>query len=461
MVKILQYGEGNFLRTFVDAYFDTLNKEGNGNYSVNIVKPITFGNLDKFVKQNNKYNIVLRGMKDGKAVEDVYAIDVLDSVISPFETYEKYVSLAKDEELKIIVSNTTEAGIRFDANDPFDGFENITYPAKLTKFLYERFKAGLDGVYLLPVELIDDNADELLSCVNKYIELWNLPTKFKKWNDERCYYCNTLVDRIVSGFPRDEQTREHLYSLIGKEDELTSIGEPFGLWVVENKGEIAKYVLSGKHNVEVILTDDIKYYKKRKVRVLNGSHTNIVPVGLWLGKTTVYDCMTDAHLNKFLSDTLTNEIIPFVSDDVAATTRFAEDVKERFFNPYLNHQLTSIALNSISKWKARDLPSFKDYYAKFGKIPSNLTKGFACLMATYKLTQKTDDGKYVAKLPFREIEMQDDEKYLEYFVNGGCVLKFMSDKSVWGEDLTSYAGFADAVKTYVKQLTKGCLDILL
>ncbi len=460
MIKVLQYGEGNFLRTFADAYFDTLNKEGADEYEVNIVKPIQFGSLEKFREQNNKYHIVLRGVKNGKEVEDVYKIDVLNSVISPFEEYEKYISLAKDKELKIIISNTTEAGICFNPKDDFNGFENIAYPAKLTKFLFERFKAGLGGVYLMPVELIDNNADELYSCVNKYIELWNLPSAFKKWNDSENYYCNTLVDRIVSGYPKDEKTKEHLYELIGEKDELVSIGEPFGLWAVENKGGIGNYIKSGKHNIEVVLTDDIKYYKKRKVRVLNGSHTNLVPVGLWLGKVTVYDCMTDKRLYKFVNDTLSGEIIPFVSEDIAATTAFAESVKERFLNPYLNHQLTSIALNSISKWKARDLPSFKDYYEKYGRIPEKLTKGFACLMALYKITAKGEDGKYYAELPTRAIEMKDDEKYLEYFANGGCVIKFMQDETVWGEDLTKYEGFAAAVKTIVKKLRSGDTDIL-
>ena len=214
MIKVLQYGEGNFLRTFVDAYFDTLNKEGSGEYKVNIVKPITFGTLEKFEKQNNKYHIVLRGVKNGKEVEDVYKIDVLNSVISPFDNYDEYISLAKDKDLKIIVSNTTEAGICFNAEDEYDGFEHITYPAKLTKFLFERFNRGLGGVYLMPVELIDNNADELKKCVSKYIDLWKLPEEFGKWNDSENYYCNTLVDRIVSGYPKDEETKEHLYKLI-------------------------------------------------------------------------------------------------------------------------------------------------------------------------------------------------------------------------------------------------------
>ena len=458
MIKVVQFGEGNFLRTFVDLYFDTLNKEG-GEYKVNIVKPITFGNLENFVKQDNKYHIVLRGMKGDKAVEDVYKVDVLDKVISPFEDLEGYYALALDPDLKLVVSNTTEAGICFNGNDDVNGFENITFPAKLTKFLYERYKSGLDGVYMMPVELIDNNADELYKCVDKYIALWNLPAEFKKWNDEQNFYCNTLVDRIVSGYPRTPDLKQHLFDLIGEEDNLVSIGEPFGLWAVEDKGEIAKYVKDGVHNIEVVLTKDIKYYKKRKVRVLNGSHTNLIPAGLWHGKETVYDCMTDEKLVKFLEDTLTFEIVPFVSDDVKATTVFAESIKERFLNPYLNHLLTSIALNSISKWKARNLCSFADYYNKFGKIPANMVKGFSYLMAIYQKIEKAEDGKFYVELPTRKIEVMDDLPYLEYFANGGSAVDFMKKADVWGEDLTAYVGFEKAVAENVAKLYAG--EILL
>ena len=209
-----------------------------------------------------------------------------------------------------------------------------------------------------------------------------------------------------------------------------------------------------------MLTDNIKYYKKRKVRVLNGSHTNLVPAGLWYGKETVYDCMTDDTLLKFVKDTLKDEIIPFVSDNIAATTAFSDSVVERFFNPYLNHQLTSIALNSISKWRARDLPSFKDYYEKHGKIPQNLTVGFSYLMATYKSVEKASDGKYYVDLPTRRIEIKDDIPYLEYFANGGCVIEFMKDEKVWGEDLTGYNGFADEVKNNVKAILSGNYKLL-
>lgn len=453
MIKVVQFGEGNFLRTFVDLYFDTLNKEG-GDYKVNIVKPITFGTLDKFKAQNNVYHIVLRGVANGNPVEDVYKVDVLEDVIDPFNDIEKYYALAKEDELKIIVSNTTEAGICFNANDSFDGFENITYPAKLTKFLFERFNAGKDGVYLMPVELIDNNADELKKCVDKYIELWNLPKEFKDWNDKFNFYCNTLVDRIVSGYPKTPEDVEKLENLIGEPDKLVSIGEPFGLWAVEKKGDIDKYVKDGVHNIEVVLTENIKYYKKRKVRVLNGSHTNIVPVGLWCGAVTVYDCMTNEKLSAFLENTLKEEIVPFVSDDVAATTVFADSIKERFLNPYLNHLLTSISLNSISKWRARDLPSFKDYYLKNGQIPKYLTIGFSYLMAIYSSIEKRED-KYMVKLPSREIEILDDKPYLEYFANKNSIEDFMKNVDVWGEDLTEYKGFYATVEENVKKIFAG------
>ncbi len=439
MIKILQYGEGNFLRTFVDAYFDTLNKNGEGMYEVNIVKPIPFGSLERFEKQKNKYHIVLRGQKEGRAVEDVYKIDSLVNVIDPFVDMDSYIALATDKDLKIIVSNTTEAGICYHDNDKMDGFAEITYPAKLTKFLYARYAAGLDGVYLLPVELIEDNAVALKNCVDKYIELWNLPEDFKKWNDEQNYYCNTLVDRIVSGYPRDEQTKAHITAIIGAEDELVSIGEPFGLWAIERKGKIEEYIKEGVHNIEVVLTNDIPYYKKRKVRVLNGSHTNLVPVGILLGKQTVYDCMTNEKLHAFFKDTL-EEIIPFVSKDEGATRAFADAVEERFFNPYLNHQLWSIALNSVSKWVARDLPTFADYYEKYGVIPPKMTVGFSYLLYLYQT---------------RLDEVKDDSWVIEAFTKTKDVKTLMADTTLWGEDLTKYQGFADTVTENVEKLYKG------
>jgi tagaturonate reductase len=459
MIKILQYGEGNFLRAFADVYFQTLNTEG-GDYGVYAVKPTPSNRADmmkRFDEQENRYHVILRGSENGETVEAFSRVDVLKKVIDPFADHESYIALAKDPALKLIVSNTTEAGICFRPSDEPDGFRDITYPAKLTKFLYERYRAGLDGVYILPVELIDNNADELKACVDAYISLWHLPDGFIRWNEERNFYCNTLVDRIVSGYPKSEEARAHLEALIGKPDGLMTVGEPFGLWAIEKKGDIARYIKEGNHNIDVVLTSDIGYYKKRKVRVLNGSHTNLVPAGLMLGAETVYDCMTSEKLSAFVEETLKDEIIPYVSSDVAATTVFANSVKDRFLNPFLNHMLTDIALNSISKWKARILPSFRDYYRDHGKIAPRLTIGFSYLMALYARAEKTENG-YEAKLPSRTIGLKDEESYLDFFAAKKPIPTFMSDVDVWGEDLTRYEGFCEAVSENVKKIENGaCL----
>ena len=386
---------------------------------------------------------MLRGNINGQDVEDVHEINSVKEVFSPFENLDRYFELAKDPELKIIVSNTTEAGICFNENDKMEDFEHITYPAKLTLFLLERYNAGLSGLYILPVELIDNNANELARCVDKYIELWELPNDFKRWNEENNYYCNTLVDRVVSGYPKDMELKKHLWDLIGEEDELVSIGEPFGLWAVEKKGDIDRYIIEGNHNIDVVLTDNIAYYKKRKVRILNGSHTNMVPICLWLGKETVYDCMVDPLTRKFIDESL-EEIIPFVSSDRVMTREYAKSVISRFLNPFINHQLTSIALNSVSKWKARDLPSLLDYVNEEKELPRHLVIGFSYLVNQYMNIKREGQSFYV-QLPNRKIEVKDDLKCLTYFMNEKSVKDFMSDVSLWGMDLTSIDNFYEQV----------------
>lgn len=232
-----------------------------------------------------------------------------------------------------------------------------------------------------------------------------------------------------------------------------SVAEPFGLWVVQRKGALEQYIKEGHYNIDVVLTDDVAPYKKRKVRLLNGSHTNLVPAGLMLGAETVYDCMQDATLSAFVKNTLDEEIIPFLP----GSEQFATDVQERFRNPYLDHQLTSIALNSISKWRARVLPSFKDNYQKNGVIPKWLTIGFSYLMALYARVEEREDG-YFAKLPTRTIQLLDDKPYLEHFAKGGSIEDFMANEQVWGEDLTAYEGLLTAVLTNVDKINAGeCL----
>ncbi len=448
MIKVLQFGEGNFLRAFVDHYFEILNREG-GEYSVSMVKPIAYGDLSRFAAADNSWNVVLRG-EEGVSVT---RISCVRECIDPYLDSEPYFTLARDGDLKIIVSNTTEAGIAYSASDRPESFPELSYPAKLTLFLYERFKAlgAAGGVYILPVELIDKNADALFACVEKYAELWGLSEEFKRWNRECNFYCNTLVDRIVSGYPKTEEDIKRTDAAVGYHDPLLTIGEHFGLWVIEEKGNIGEYIRAGKHGIDVILAPSIDYYKKRKVRVLNGSHTNLVAAGLLLGKQTVYDCMQDEKILGFVKDTLRAEINPFVSDNLAETEVFAEDVIKRFNNPYLDHRLLSISLNSISKWSARVLPSFDDYYSKYGKIPENLTLGFSYLLALY-ISARESGGAYVIKLPSGTEPLSDAPRYFRHFEGGGSVRDFMRSSDIFGRDLTEYCGFCEAVMENLEKI---------
>ncbi len=449
MIKVMQFGEGNFLRAFVDHYFESLNREG-GEYEVSIVKPIAMGDLSRFAAADNEWNVVLRGFEGVSATK----ISCVGQMIDPFTDAEPYFALAGDKELKIIVSNTTEAGIRFDSSDRPEAFPNVSYPAKLTKFLMARYEALGDegGVYLMPVELIDKNADNLFECVEKYAELWGLSEGFKKWNRERNFYCNTLVDRIVSGYPKTPEDIESTDAAVGYHDPLVTIGEHFGLWAVEKKENISDYIKEGHHGIDVVLSESIDYYKKRKVRVLNGSHTNLVAYGLLSGMETVFDCMNDKTLSTFVYETLKEEINPFVSDDLSATEKFADEVVTRFKNPYLNHRLISISLNSISKWAARDLPSFDDYYKANGRIPEKLTLGFSYLLALYISARKVGD-EYKVDLPYGTEQLIDTPEYLEYFTGGGSVKSFMARADVFGADLTEYEGFYEAVLENLRKIT--------
>lgn len=449
MIRIAQFGEGNFLRAFADYYFDVLNEEG-GDYAVSIIKPGENGNLDKFVRQNNLYHVVLRGVENGVPVEKIRKISVVTEAMAYWDK-KSFERLAEDSDLRVVISNTTEAGIYFCDKDKIDDLRGSSYPAKLTAFLLKRFLSGLGGVYILPVELIDNNADRLKECVAEYIRLWNLPEAFVKWNEKENYYCNTLVDRIVSGYPKDEE--ERFAALLNERDKLLTIGEPFGLWVIENKGDLSGLLCEGKHGTQVMLVDNIDFFKKRKVRVLNGSHTNMVFVSLWNGAKTVCDVMKSPTLQAFVRETLDKEIIPFVAKDKQATEVFAAEVLERFQNPFINHQLSSISLNSISKWKARVLPSFVDYYNKFGSLPRNLTLGLSYLIHTYRSLYKKG-GVYCFDVRGEAFEMKDDKVFLDLFIEGGTLTDFLSQK-IWGVELNGFSGLSEELTKNLSLLRGG------
>ena len=311
-VRVLQFGEGNFLRAFVDYMIDIANEKVDFNGNVVLVKPISFGNLDAFHQQDCRYTVLLRGLVDGKPVEMSRAITSVSDAVDAYGEYEKYAAYARLDTLRFIVSNTTEAGIVLDESDRFDLCPPNSYPGKLCKFLYERAEAfgyaADKGLIILPVELIDDNGIALKRCVKTLARLWKLGERFETWLDEACVFTSTLVDRIVTGYPRDEA--EAIWQKLGYEDRLLVTGEPFALWVIESEKDISGELPLPDCGLPVIFTDNQKPYKQRKVRILNGAHTSFVPAAFLCGYDYVLDAMNDPMILTFMQKTSTTRSSP-------------------------------------------------------------------------------------------------------------------------------------------------------
>lgn len=450
-VKVMQFGEGNFLRAFVDWMIDIGNEKGVFNSNIAIVKPIAFGSLERFDKQDNLYTVELRGMEDGKTVEADRVVTSIAKTIDPFTDYAAYEALCLSEELRFVVSNTTEAGIVFDESDRFELTPPATFPGKLTKLLYQRFQkfsgAADKGLIMIPCELIDNNGAELRRCVLKFVDLWQLGDAFKTWVEQCCIFSSTLVDRIVTGYPREEAAA--ICQKLGYEDELLDTGEPFSLWVIESEKDFSAEFPLDKAGCHLVFTDNVKPYKERKVRILNGAHTSTVPAAFLAGYDYVIDMMKDETVVKYMKSILFDEIIPTLSlprDDLEA---FAAAVFERFSNPFIKHALQSIALNSVSKYKARVTPSLVAAYQKEGKLPKLLTFSFAALLCYYLGEQKADG--YYGSRGGESYRILDDEDVLAFFAEYSAkpsrqlVDAFLASDKFAGPELREIPGFAQAV----------------
>ncbi|MBQ8400853.1 MAG: tagaturonate reductase, partial [Clostridia bacterium] len=308
-LRVVQFGEGNFLRAFVDYMIDIMNEKTGFNGSIAIVKPISFGSLERFEKQNGLYTVILRGQENGGVVNTHRIVTSVDRAVDGADTWDNLEILAKCPTVRFVVSNTTEAGIVLDEGDTMDGVP-ATYPGKLTKFLYERYLAfggsADSGVILLPVELIEDNGGKLKTCVLRLAEVWDLPAGFAVWLKKHCIFCSTLVDRIVTGYPAAEA--EALWETLGYRDELLDVGEPFGLWVIESDRDISGELPFAEAGLPVVFTDDQKPYRERKVRILNGAHTSSVLAGWLYGKNIVRDMMQDPVTGVFVRQAVLEEI---------------------------------------------------------------------------------------------------------------------------------------------------------
>lgn len=410
---VIQFGEGGFLRGFVDYFFQKLKEKDMFDGSVVVVQPIEKGMIEELKKQDCRYHLFLRGIDKGRVVDEHTHIDIISRCINPYTEYEAYEALAKNPDFRFIVSNTTEAGIEFVPDNKPDDKPAKSFPGKLTQLLYRRFLLGLKGFIILSCELIDHNGEELKKCCMQYADLWGLGEDFKNWMEKENDFCSTLVDRIVTGFPRDEH--KALCERIKEQDNMMDTAEIFHLWVIQGNHEDELPLLKAGYNV--IWTDNVDPFKKRKVRILNGAHTSMVLGAHLYGLETVGECLKDEKVSALLKKCIFEEIIPTIGDS-QDNRNFGQAVLERFANPFIRHLLLSIALNSVSKFKARVLPTILEYKEKYGTYPQGLTFSFAALIAFYH-TDAANDGEEILAF-MKEASVADVLKKEEY----------------WGQDLS-------------------------
>ncbi len=450
-VKVMQFGEGNFLRAFVDYWFDCANEKAGWNGKVTLVQPIAQGLTELVNQQEGLYTLYLRGSENGEKVDRKRVISSVKDCINPYTDWDKVLELAKSDDLEYVASNTTEAGIVYDPDSTFEQVPPVSFPAKLTRLLYERFKAGKKGLTILSCELIDDNGKELKKDVLKHVEAWNLGEDFAKWVDQDNLFCSTLVDRIVPGRIRDQEEVRRLEEINGYSDPLMDVGEVFGVWYIEGPAYLEDQLPFKKAGLNVHVVPEVAPYKKRKVRILNGAHTGFVLGAYLAGKEIVRDCMHDDVIKNYMNKMLNEEIIPILPLDKDDCLKFASAVEDRFNNPFVDHQLMSISLNSTSKWKARNMPSFLEYVDKFGKLPPVLSMSLAAYIAFYSndLQRREADG-LIAKRPLgNEYKIQDDAWALDFFWERkdasveSLVHDVLSNTQMWDQDLTQIPGFEE------------------
>ncbi|SDZ73235.1 tagaturonate reductase [Lachnospiraceae bacterium NK3A20] len=454
-VKVLQFGEGNFLRAFVDYWFDMANEKTGWNGKAALVQPIAQG-LTRFINdQEGLYTLYLRGSENGEKVDRKRVIFSVDACYNPYDAddWQKIIAIAVSDDLEYMASNTTEAGITYDPSCTPDQQPPTSFPAKVTYLLHERFLAKKPGITFLSCELIDNNGQELKKDVLRHADDWGYGEEFKKYITDDCLFCSTLVDRIVPGRVRDAEMAAEMDKANGYEDDLKDIGEVFGVWYIEGPAELEEKLPFRKAGLNVHVVPEVAPYKKRKVRILNGAHTGFVLGAYLAGFDIVRDCMHDETVHGFMNKLLFDEVIPILPLDKKDCENFAAAVTDRFNNPFVDHQLMSISLNSTSKWKARDLPSLLEYTEKFGQLPEALCMGFAAYIAFFSndLQRREADALIGKRAAGNEYRIQDDDWALDfYWAHKDADAKtlvhdVLSNEQMWDQDLTKVAGLEDKV----------------
>lgn len=440
--KIIQFGEGNFLRAFIEWIIWKTNQKTDFNASVVVVQPIDKGMVNVLNEQDGLYHLNLQGLDKGKAVDSIDLIDVISRGINPYADFNEYIKLAENPEIRFVISNTTEAGIAFDSSCKIDDAPAASYPGKLTQLLYRRFNYfkgdKTKGLIIFPCELIFLNGKELKKCIEQYIELWNLGSAFKEWFENACgVYC-TLVDRIVPGYPKD--TIDSITARIGVEDKLVDKAEIFHLWVIEAPESVAEEFPANKAGLNVLFVPSEAPYHERKVTLLNGPHTVLSPVGYLSGLNTVRECVEDPLIGKYVKKVMFDELMQTLNLPMEELQKFADDVLDRFVNPYVKHFVTSIMLNSFPKYKTRDLPGLKTFLKRNGTLPKGLVLGLAGIITYYKGGKRgedtivpNDDAKITGLLS--DLWSQNN---IEKLATGVLGAEF-----IWDEDLNKIPGLKE------------------
>lgn len=441
-IKVVQFGEGNFLRAFVDYAFQRLNNEIDFNAGVAVVQPLAGGMVQMLNEQDGLYTLFMNGVKKNEKIQDIELIKNIVKGINPFVDYQSYLDLAKEEQLEFIISNTTEAGIEYIETDTLEMQPAGSFPSRLTALLYERFKHfngdTSKGVTIIPCELINYNADTLKEIILKYCDLWKLDNQFKTWLLESCTYHNTLVDRIVPGYPKNEI--EEYNSKLDYQDNLIVTAEPFFLWVIEGDEKLKQKLPFHKTDLNVKIVDDMQSFRTLKVRILNGAHTAMVPFSLLYGNETVRQTVDGDFTGDFVNHVIAeiNETLPFDKKEILA---YSDEVMDRFRNPFIIHKLSDIALNTVSKFKVRVLPSLLQYVEKNNNLPVHLTYSLACLIQFYKGTWENealpinDNADIVAF--FKEAWSSNDLNKVTKIT--------LENTEFWDKDLTKVIGLFEAV----------------
>ncbi len=458
-VKVLQFGEGNFLRAFIEWIINSMNKKGVFNGGVCLVQPMPFGRVKELNERDDLYTLYLQGLQDGKAMRVHEVIKAVQDGVDPFAEYDKYLKYAESDELEFVISNTTEAGIAFDPNDTdFSKCPN-SYPGKLLAFLKRRYDAKKKGLFIIPCELIDHNGATLREVLVKLAKHNNMDPKFVKWVEEENRFYNTLVDRIVPGYPRNEATE--FQENLGYQDPNMVVGEIFHLWCIDaqtvNDKEQAKKNLAllkeklptEKAGLNVLFVDSIVPYKQRKVKILNGSHTTLVPVSYLAGIDTVRETIEDEQLGKFVKEFIFDEVIPTINIPHDEMVAYSNSVLERYMNPYVRHELMSIALNSWSKYKERVLPTVLQFIDSHNELPKHALFSLASLMVFYRGVRVIKDNA--------PIDLKDDPEFINLLKGlwanyentkegaKALVKKVLSLEEHWGVDLNKVPGVLDYV----------------